>query len=177
MMRRTAAGIVVLGLLGAVWRGAGAEERTAVLEPRVAAGAMERLRDAVTWLADPQREGRGPGTAGIDAAAEWVATQYHRPDLNEGMILAFRRPDSPYSSVQASLRGIDPGATYEVSWDSKDKKDKKALPGSKLLRGFEIVLPEKRSSDLIVYRRIGGSSSSDNVPTLKTSEKPEGSTK
>ena len=62
---------------------------------------------------------------------EWVATQYHRPDLNEGMVLAFRRPDSPYSSIQVSLRGIDPTATYEVSWDSKGKKDNKVLPGSR----------------------------------------------
>lgn len=84
---------------------------------------------------------------------EWVATQYHRPDLDEGMILAFRRPDSPYGSAQVSLRGIDPAATYEVSWDSKDKNDKKIVPGEKLIHGFEIVLPEKRSSDLIVYRK------------------------
>jgi alpha-galactosidase len=127
-------------------------------------------RDADLWLWG------GDGSKHRKPHTEWVATQYHRPDLHEGMILAFRRPDSPYSSVQVSLRGIDPGATYEVSWDSKEKKDKKALPGSKLIRGFEIVLPEKRSSDLIVYRRTGRPPSSGNVPTLKT-EKPEGSSR
>lgn len=93
MMRRAAAGIVVLGLLGAVWRGAGAEERTAVLEPRVAAGARERLRDAVTWLADPQREGRGPGTAGINAAADWVVRQFAalglQPPADSGTLQPF----------------------------------------------------------------------------------------
>ncbi|MFN7811404.1 MAG: hypothetical protein ACK5SI_01925 [Planctomycetia bacterium] len=29
----------------------------------------DRLRAAVEWLAGPDREGRGPGTQGIDAAA------------------------------------------------------------------------------------------------------------
>ena len=35
----------------------------------------ERLRLAVEWLAAPEREGRGPGTKGIDQAADWVADQ------------------------------------------------------------------------------------------------------
>ena len=87
---------------------------------------------------------------------EWVATQYHRPDLDEGMVLAFRRPNSPYASIQVALRGIDSAATYEVSWDSTDPKVKTRMPGSRLVQGFEIVLPVKRSSDLIVYRRSAG---------------------
>ncbi len=51
------------------WAGAGADEGAA-------AGRRERLRQAVEWLAAPEREGRGPGTPGIDAAAEWVAGQF-----------------------------------------------------------------------------------------------------
>jgi hypothetical protein len=84
---------------------------------------------------------------------EWVATQYHRFDLNEGMILAFRRPDSPYSRVQVSPRGIDPAATYEVSWDSRGPNTKMTISGADLSRDFEIILPIRRSSDLIVYRK------------------------
>ena len=38
--------------------------------------AMEgRLRRAVEWLAAPEREGRGPGTQGIEQAADWMAEQ------------------------------------------------------------------------------------------------------
>jgi hypothetical protein len=46
--------------------------------PRVgmAEAVQDRLREAVTWLAAPEREGRGPGTAGIEAAAVWVAGQF-----------------------------------------------------------------------------------------------------
>ncbi len=36
---------------------------------------VKRFREAVGWLASPDREGRGPGTAGIDQAADWVARQ------------------------------------------------------------------------------------------------------
>jgi hypothetical protein len=76
MTRGVAAGIVIIGLACAVARGGGparAEES--------AAGAshdavLERLRQAVTWLAAPEREGRGPGTPGIDAAADWIAAQF-----------------------------------------------------------------------------------------------------
>ena len=39
-------------------------------------GLRGRLQAAVEWLAAPEREGRGPGTAGIDAAADWVAARF-----------------------------------------------------------------------------------------------------
>jgi hypothetical protein len=48
----------------------------AVADEPADAGRRERLRRAVEWLAAPEREGRGPGTPGIDAAADWVAEQF-----------------------------------------------------------------------------------------------------
>jgi hypothetical protein len=76
MTRGVAAGIVIIGLACAVPRAGGP-----VRAEESAAGAsrdavLERLRQAVTWLAAPEREGRGPGTPGIDAAADWVAAQF-----------------------------------------------------------------------------------------------------
>jgi hypothetical protein len=41
------------------------------------AAIRDRLRHAVEWLAAPEREGRGPGTKGIDQAADWVAEQFN----------------------------------------------------------------------------------------------------
>jgi Tol biopolymer transport system component len=35
-----------------------------------------RFRDEVRWLADPAREGRGIGSAGLDAAAHWLAERF-----------------------------------------------------------------------------------------------------
>ena len=57
-------------------------------EPQVRAG----LERDVSWLAAPEREGRGPGTKGIEAAADWVNRQF--TDLG---LLA---PAGPESSLQ-----------------------------------------------------------------------------
>lgn len=46
----------------------------------------DRLRSSVEWLASPEREGRGPGTAGIDAAAEWVAGQFVALGLDTSVV-------------------------------------------------------------------------------------------
>ena len=48
----------------------------AVPVPAAGEAVQDRLREAVTWLAAPEREGRGPGTAGIEAAADWVAGRF-----------------------------------------------------------------------------------------------------
>ena len=48
----------------------------AAVERPVDPVVRERLKGAVEWLAAPQRDGRGPGTAGINQAADWVAEQF-----------------------------------------------------------------------------------------------------
>lgn len=47
-----------------------------VESPRAGAepGTVERIRDAITWLADDAREGRGVGTAGLEESAAWIET-------------------------------------------------------------------------------------------------------
>lgn len=54
----------------------GESQPTVVAEPAADAAQRDRLERAVEWLASPEREGRGPGTTGIDQAAEWVADQF-----------------------------------------------------------------------------------------------------
>ncbi len=52
-----------------------------------ARAALEtRLRSAVEWLAAPEREGRGPGTAGHDQAAAWVAGQFEGIGLDTTVV-------------------------------------------------------------------------------------------
>ena len=51
----------------------------AFAEPRLDVATNERenrLRSDVTWLAAPEREGRGPGTEGIRDAAAWIGQQF-----------------------------------------------------------------------------------------------------
>ena len=52
------------------------EQAASPAESAAAGDALVRLREAVEWLAAPEREGRGPGTKGIDQAADWVAGQF-----------------------------------------------------------------------------------------------------
>jgi len=47
--------------------------------------AADRVAADVAWLADDAREGRGVGTAGIDAAADWLAEQMKQAGIEGGM--------------------------------------------------------------------------------------------
>jgi alpha-galactosidase len=85
----------------------------------------------------------------------WMASQYHRPDRNEGMILAFRREACPYPSVEVSLRGLDPAATYELVHESTGERT--VSTGAELSRKLLIALAARRSSELITYRVRAGS--------------------
>ena len=60
-----------------------------------------RLRTAVEWLAAPEREGRGPGTAGIEAAADWVARQFQAIDRLQTREAALSRKVANASEHQA----------------------------------------------------------------------------
>jgi alpha-galactosidase len=84
--------------------------------------------------------------------SQWMAVQYHRPDLGEGMVLVFRRPESPYNSAQVKLHGLEPAATYELSSDSTGKSV--CASGRELVSEWVLTLPKPRSSDLIHYHRV-----------------------
>ena len=84
--------------------GLGAAEISAAVQPAADAwnpadaATRDRLREAVTWLAAPEREGRGPGTAGITAAADWVARQFAGLDLDTTVI-----GEEPFQSFAMTL--------------------------------------------------------------------------
>ena len=46
---------------------------------------------------------------------DWCVMQYHLPDERDGIVMAFRRDQSPYGSYDCRLREIDPPATYQVT--------------------------------------------------------------
>jgi alpha-galactosidase len=83
---------------------------------------------------------------------KWMASQYHRPDLNEGMIIAFRHADSPYSAIQMALHGLDPKATYELTYDNTGEKKK--VKGAELMNGYQLTIQERHGSELVTYRKV-----------------------
>ena len=64
------------------------QARPIKLEPRKALAEVkpafdtERMRSDVEWLAAPAREGRGAGSRGLDAAANYIAERFERLDLS-----------------------------------------------------------------------------------------------
>ncbi len=46
----------------------------------------ERIRESLEWLAAPEREGRGPGTAGIEKAADWIAARFAALGLDTAVV-------------------------------------------------------------------------------------------
>ncbi len=84
-------------------------------------------------------------------ANEWAGMQYHRADLDEGMLLVFRRAGSPYSAAEVALRGLKPDATYEVVSDANGSLG--TFSGEQLSKSLPLRLPQKHRSDLVVYRR------------------------
>ena len=87
----------------------------------------------------------------------WMASQYHRPDLNEGIVLVFRRSESPFPIADLSLHGLQAEATYELQYETSGERG--TATGAILMNQLRVTLPQKRSSELIVYRRIGTSHS------------------
>ncbi len=82
----------------------------------------------------------------------WMAYQLDRADMGRGMVVALRRPESPYETARFPLRGLDAKAKYRVT--SLDLGPQPALSGDELLgQGLEVRVPARPGSVLMVYRK------------------------
>jgi len=81
----------------------------------------------------------------------WIAWQFHRTDLNEGVVQAFRRPDAMNETLVVKLRGLDPQHRYEIEHLDGGKE---VRTGAELMRGFEISLREKPAAAVLVLKGI-----------------------
>jgi alpha-galactosidase len=86
---------------------------------------------------------------------DWCAYQFDRPDLKEGCVFVFRRPDSRILMCELSLYNIDVSATYEVSLTGETYRQG---PWNKMrgsdLASREIRINDKPGSVLLRYRRL-----------------------
>ena len=82
----------------------------------------------------------------------WIAFQFHREDLKQGIVLAFRRPQSPYLSARLKLEGLDPKSLYKLKFE--DTGDVETVTGSALGDGFEVTIDKAPGSQLIAYEQI-----------------------
>lgn len=82
---------------------------------------------------------------------KWLASQYHDPKTNEGVILAFRREQCPDDTLQVKLQGLNPKASYRLIFVTTNEL--KEASGEALMDAFEISIPKKPGSELFVYRK------------------------
>ncbi len=81
----------------------------------------------------------------------WAAWQFHRPDLGEGMVLALRRQDSPFSRIDITLRDLDPAASYIV--EEVDTRTGSVADGAYYMtKGLSIEINEQPGSVLYIYK-------------------------
>jgi len=116
-LRRWSLGVVaaaaVAGLAGGGW----AAETSSPVRPAAPPSPVDietrgRLQEAVTWLAAPEREGRGPGTAGIAAAADWVAEQFAGLGLDTTVV--GEEPFQPFAMTLEATLGPASDNTAEL---------------------------------------------------------------
>ena len=84
------------------------------------------------------------GAAVFDETA-WAIWQYHAPETQSGIVMAFRRCESPFDRVTIDLKGLLKDRNYQVINLNDNTEDC-------ITNSIEIVLPKKRSSVIFEYR-------------------------
>ena len=85
--------------------------------------------------------------------ALWCGWQLDRPELGRGFAVFFRRPKSPYVALDAALKGLDPAATYEVTFaESYEPGPARTMSGADLAR-LRVEIPSAPGSLLVAYRK------------------------
>ena len=81
----------------------------------------------------------------------WCASQYNRPEQNDGLLQIFRREESPYETANFKLKGIDSDADYEIC--DIDDGTTICINGKQLLQtGFAVTIPQHKAK-LYVYKK------------------------
>ena len=83
------------------------------------------------------------GSCDLDDTS-WAIWQYHNPETQKGIVMAFRRENSPFETVKVNLKGILEGKVYTV-----ENVDENSV--TKITDTLEIVLKDKRSSVVFEY--------------------------
>jgi alpha-galactosidase len=86
-------------------------------------------------------------------AKEWCVYQYHLPHENAGVILAFRRHESPDTSAEVAAKGVEPATGYEVTFfETYDPLKTMVMKGSEMKK-LVIEIASKPGSTVIEYRK------------------------
>jgi alpha-galactosidase len=93
-----------------------------------------------------------PLTPYTTESTEWMAWQFNRPEQGDGIVQAFRRPDSAYDSARFILRGLDANARYSIT--DFDTRNATVLTGRELMaKGFPVSISDKPGAVIIRYAK------------------------
>lgn len=81
----------------------------------------------------------------------WIAWQFHRADLGQCIVQAFRRPESTSETLTVKLRDLVPQQRYEI--ENLDG-GKEVSTGASLMRGHTITLSQKPAAAVLVLKAI-----------------------
>jgi alpha-galactosidase len=81
----------------------------------------------------------------------WIAWQFHRADLGEGVVQVFRRPDAAGNTLTFKLHDLVPQHRYEIENLDGGKEVK---TGAELMRGHSITLHDKPAAAVLLLKTI-----------------------
>jgi len=124
---------------------------THALEARTAF-PPDSLRAWVQWLADDAREGRGPGTGGIDAAAQFLADRFAAFGLQpagdgETFFQGFDVTIGVRAAGPNALRLGGRDLAFEEQWTAYGFSDTGTTRAALVFAGYGIVAPEYKYDD------------------------------
>jgi alpha-galactosidase len=85
---------------------------------------------------------------------DWCVLQYHRPQQQDGVVLAFRRPGSPKAEFRAPLRQIDPAADYEIIESRGYQPSSPTRMKGAQLAALDVRIQPSPGSVVIEYRKV-----------------------
>lgn len=83
---------------------------------------------------------------------DWLVLQYHRPAEGDGMLIAFRRHQSPYTGMQCAPREIVAERDYEVTVSSGYTPNPSRIMTGAELRAVALDIDDAPGSVILEYR-------------------------
>lgn len=117
---------------------------------------LDELRKGIAELKSVRQYWLGdyyPLAPGSLDESVWAGWQFHRPDLNAGFALLFRRPQAAQRAFTARLRGLDPRTLYRVTFaESFDVMKTRTMTGAQLA-SLRVELASAPGSLMIRYAK------------------------
>ena len=94
-----------------------------------------------------------PLTQGNWSEDAWLAYMMWRPEVEKGLVVAFRRAKSPIAALTVDLQPIDPEKSYRI--EDVDSQETVVLSGKEIREnGFTIRADKPRSSKLLYIEAV-----------------------